>query len=298
MGPAASQVAGLWWALFAAAVVVLAFVVIMLGLSAVRGRRRSEADARQPAPWGEPFIVGAGVVASGVLLVAFFLFSLWRMDTLAGAGRAARLTIDVIGHDWWWEVRYPNGAVTANEVHIPAGQPVRFSLTTKDVIHSFWVPELGPKADLIPGRTNQLWLEAFRPGTYRGQCAEFCGLQHANMIIRVFAEPAAAFAAWMAHQAEPARSGAEPGRSMFLDQSCAGCHSVRGTTAVGNVGPDLTHFAQRATIGSGVLANTGENLARWISDPQHDKPGVTMPPAPQLDPASLLAVVAYLQSLD
>src|SRR5581483_10754866 len=205
---------------------VFVFVAGMLVVAAVRGRRRSEADARRPAAWGEPFIVVAGVVVSGVILVGFFVFSLTRMQALADAGRHTKLTIGVVGHDWWWEVRYPNGAVSANEIHIPVGKRVQLALTTDDVIHSFWVPPLGPKTDMIPGQRNDLWLEASAPGVYRGQCAEFCGLQHANMLIRVVAEAPADFDAWMAREAEPASipSGAEPavdGRRVFDTQTCA-----------------------------------------------------------------------------
>jgi len=295
-GPAARSVTGLWWPMFATATAVFAFVTGMLLLAAARGRRKSEDDARVTPRWGEPFIVVAGVAVSGVILVGFFLFSLSRVQALADAGRKADVTVTVIGHDWWWEVRYPNGAVSANEIHIPSGRKVRLALETDDVIHSFWVPPLGPKIDMVPGLHNTLWLEAARPGVYRGQCAEFCGLQHANMIIRVVADTPAAFDAWIAREAEPAEPGGAAGRQIFESQSCAGCHTVRGTAAAGKVGPDLTHFARRDTLGAGVKPRTDENLARWIADPQSVKPGVTMPPV-TLPAGQLDSLVAYLEGL-
>jgi cytochrome c oxidase subunit 2 len=297
-GPAARTVAGLWWPMLIAATVVFVFVAGMLLLAPARGRRKTEDHAKQDAPWGEPFIVIAGVVVSGAILVGFFLFSLDRMQALAEGARRTKLTVSVIGHDWWWEVRYPNGAVSANEIHIPVGVKVQLALTTDDVIHSFWVPRLGPKTDMIPGQPNTLWLEASEPGVYRGQCAEFCGLQHANMIIRVVADPPAEFDRWVDTEAQPAADSALAldGRRVFEAATCAGCHGVRGTEAVGNAGPDLTHFGGRATLGAGVRANSDENLRRWIADPQGIKPGAAMPPT-TLPAGQLDALVAYLRGL-
>jgi cytochrome c oxidase subunit 2 len=217
------------------------------------------------------------------------------MNQLSSAGANPKMTIDVIGHDWWWEIRYPNGAVTANELHIPAGEVVRLHLTTADVIHSFWVPQLQVKQDQIPGRDNYLWLEADHPGDFRGQCAEFCGLQHANMIVNVVADSPEDFDTWVAEQAGPAVATDEPGESVFMSSSCAGCHTIRGTSANGTLGPDLTHVASRATI-AGVLDNKTDELRRFITDPQGDKPGVTMPPS-GLSADDIAAVVLYLESL-
>jgi cytochrome c oxidase subunit 2 len=295
-GPAAHSIAGLWWPMLAVATAVFAFVAGMLLLAAARGRRRTEDEAKGAARWGEPFIVIAGVLVSGVILVGFFLFSLGRMQALADSGRRTKLTVSVIGHDWWWEVRYPNGAVSANEIHIPAGIRVQLALDTDDVIHSFWVPRLGPKVDMIPGQHNTLWLEASEPGVYRGQCAEFCGLQHANMIIRLVADTPADFDRWVAGQAQPAAPADGLGRHIFETQTCAGCHRIRGTAAEGNVGPDLTHFGGRATMGAGVLPMSPANLSRWITDPQSIKPGAAMPPT-TLAPDELAALVAYLEGL-
>jgi len=295
-GPAARSVAGIWWPMLIVATAVFVFVAGMLLLAAARGRRKTEDEAKVTPRWGEPFIVIAGVGVSGAILVGFFLFSLARVQALTDAGRRTALRITVTGHDWWWEVRYPNGAVTANEIHIPAGQKVKVALESADVIHSFWVPRLGPKVDMIPGMHNDLWLEAEEPGIYRGQCAEFCGLQHANMIIRVVADPPADFDRWMAAQAEPAAPSDAAGRQIFETQTCAGCHRVRGTAAEGAVGPDLTHFGGRATLGAGVLPLSPANLRRWITDPQGVKPGVTMPPT-TLSAADLDHLVTYLEGL-
>jgi cytochrome c oxidase subunit II len=203
----------------------------------------------------------------------------------------------VIGHQWWWEIRYPGTrAVTANELHIPVGTGVRLVGTTADVIHSIWVPELNRKVDVIPGRESVLLLAADRAGTYPGQCAEFCGLQHAHMELRVIAQPRAQYRAWLAHEAATAAAGAGRGARVFTKQACSGCHQIRGTDARGQVGPDLTHIGSRKTIGAGVLPNDPEHLREWIRDPQHAKPGNRMPDLPLSD-ADLNALVSYLEGL-
>ncbi len=213
------------------------------------------------------------------------------------------MTIDVEGNQWWWEAAYPGyDEVTANEIHIPAGEPVLVRLASLDVIHSFWVPELAGKLDLVPGQINELWIEAAEPGVYFGQCAEFCGVQHALMAFHVVADPPEEFAAWIAEQQEPAEapladSLVERGRDVFLSAGCIQCHTVRGTQATGQLGPDLTHLASRDWIAAGTLENTVGNLEAWISDPQAIKPGAKMPPT-ELDSEELQALVAYLQSLE
>jgi len=293
-------VTGLWWLMLWIAAAVFAVVIVMIVWGIVRGRSRSEEDARRPAPWGEPFVVVAGVGVSAIILVGLFLLSLRAMQVLAAPGRHDALAVHVVGHDWWWEVRYPNGAVTANEIHVPSGERVRLVLDAADVIHSFWVPQLAPKRDLIPGRTNELWIEADEPGRYRGQCAEYCGLQHAHMAFWVIAQPPSEFGAWLGDQVRPA--GAPPsglaarGRDVFLTNTCVGCHTIRGTDATGKLGPDLTHLASRDTIAAATLPNTPDVLAEWVSDPQDAKPGVSMPPT-QLSSSDLQALVAYLRSL-
>lgn len=264
-------------------------------------RRNRRGSPRGVVRWSDPFIVIAGVVVPVVILAGIYIVTLHEMAALSRPKDRAGLTIDVIGHMWWWEARYPNGAVTANEIHIPVGEPVRLALTSADVIHSFWVPQLQVKADQIPGRVNFLWLQADEPGRYRGQCAEFCGLQHAQMIFYVIADPPEAFSAWLAHEAtpaaRPASASAARGMDVFTSGSCAGCHTIRGTTATGEVAPDLTHLAIRETIGAGVLLNTRQDLARWVTNAQTAKPGAVMPPT-ELSPEDLQAVLDYLQSLE
>jgi cytochrome c oxidase subunit 2 len=190
--------------------------------------------------------------------------------------------------------------LTANYIHIPAGVPVRVHLGSQDVIHSFWVPELHGKLDMIPGQTNSFWLQADNPGEYKGICAEFCGTQHAKMLFLVVAQPPDEFAAWLEQQQQPAAVPAEPlaqqGLQVFLTGGCVECHAVRGTDATGNLGPDLTHIASRRTLGAGILPNNPGNLGGWIADPQHIKPGNLMPDSP-LTGEELQALLAYMATL-
>jgi cytochrome c oxidase subunit 2 len=215
------------------------------------------------------------------------------------------ITLKVTAQQWWWQVEYQNedasqDFLTANEIHIPVGRPVTLELDASDVIHSFWVPNLMGKQDMIPGRRNFITLKADRPGLYRGQCAEFCGLEHAKMAILVFAEPQEKFEAWRRHQIEPAKTpGAAQrlrGMDIFVHRQCASCHTVNGTDAGGQTGPDLTHFGGRATIAAGLLHNTPQNLDRWLADPQQLKPGANMPEVP-LSAEDRAALVAYLEGL-
>jgi cytochrome c oxidase subunit 2 len=310
LGPAsreAERVEWLWWVMLWTSTVAVVVVTVFL-LAAVRRRHRDpglgEVDTR-PVAWGGRFVVLSGVVATGIVLAATFVVTLVVLDDLAAPSEEEALRIDVVGNNWWWEVRYPNGAVTANEIHIPVGRTVELRLPTADVIHSFWVPELQVKEDNIPGADNSLWLEADRAGRFRGQCAEFCGLQHANMRLLVEAEPPREFRAWLADQARPAdepASGpggreARRGRRLVETSSCAGCHTVRGTSADGELGPDLTHLADRRTIGAGVLPLTRATLTAFVANAQEDKPGATMPPT-ELTPDQVDAVVTYLMGLE
>jgi cytochrome c oxidase subunit 2 len=190
---------------------------------------------------------------------------------------------------------------TANEIHIPVGQTVDIALTSDNVIHSFWVPELAGKLDTIPGQVNHLRLKATRAGVYRGECAEFCGIQHANMNFSVIAQAPADFDLWLSRRTSgagiaPSSDAAEAGELVFMREACAGCHTIRGTGAVGTVGPDLTDFGSRASIGSGTVPNTADNLARWITDSQTIKPGNLMPPL-TLSPSDVNALVTYLEGL-
>jgi cytochrome c oxidase subunit 2 len=286
--------------------VIVVLVVAGFIAMAIRRSRAAPGDEgedgidKRTVPWGNRFIVVAGLGVSGAILAGTFAVSLRALNALASPPQRPTMTIDVIGHDWWWEARYPNGAVTANEIHIPAGRAVEIKLSTADVIHSFWVPQLNVKQDQIPGMDNRLWLLAEQPGRYRGQCAEFCGLQHARMVFYVEADPQSEFDQWLANEAGPAAGPASPaasaGRDVFLRSSCAGCHTVRGTSAVGTNGPDLTHVASRQTIGSGLLPMRPDTLSDFIHNAQHAKPGASMPPT-EVSPDELAAIVAYLMEL-
>jgi cytochrome c oxidase subunit II len=248
-------------------------------------------------------VVGAGIVLPIVLLSVLFAVSdlFVIRTTQAPAANATRLTVLVTGHQWWWEVQYPGtGAVTANEIHIPVRTPVRLEVRTADVIHSFWVPELNRKIDTIPGKTNAIELYAGAAGRYRGQCSEFCGLQHAHMGVAVIADPPAVFRSWLERQSEPAAAPANAqatsGHHLFLDGSCSSCHAIRGTSADADVGPDLTHVADRQTLAALTIPNTRGDLAEWIRNSQHVKPGNLMPNL-RLRDEQLRAVVAYLEGL-
>jgi cytochrome c oxidase subunit 2 len=236
-----------------------------------------------------------------IVLTVLWVWTLHDMSALSQPLGAGSLTIDVIGHQWWWEVRYQQqGIVTANDIRIPAGQSIRLRLTTDDVIHSFWVPQLTGKIDMVAGRTNTLTVKADAPGIYRGQCAEFCGLQHAQMIFYVVAQTPAEFNAWVGHETVGtdllSGSDAARGQQVFESEPCAACHTIRGTTADGRIGPDLSDFGSRLSIGAGAVPNTPGNLGGWIVDSQSIKPGNRMPPM-ELDPDQLQFLIAYLESL-
>lgn len=254
-----------------------------------------------PRGGGLSWIVIGGVVMPAIILLGTMVYSLAVLAQTSRPNGKPALAVQVVGHRWWWEVRYPGTSpeqvfVTANEIHIPVGVPVRLELTTADVIHSFWIPQLAGKTDLIPGQRNVAWIEADTAGRYWGHCGEYCGLQHANMMMTVVAEPAAEFTGWLAAQRLPAAAGGQ-GRAVFDRSACAVCHTVRGTDAAGILGPDLTHVASRATIAAGALANSQGNLVGWIANPQGIKPGVLMPAVP-LSPGDLQAVVSYLRELE
>jgi cytochrome c oxidase subunit II len=296
-------------ALFTIALTGAIFVVVagLIIYTIVRFRRRADDDSRQEPPqvYGSNQIEAAWTVIP--ILIVFVLIGV-TARVIASVQNASppssTLKLTLIGHQWWWEVRYPDfGIVTANEIHVPVSESGRRTATylrleSVDVIHSFWVPQLSGKTDLIPNRDNYLWIDPREPGTYLGNCAEFCGTQHANMLLRVIAQDEAGFKAWTMQQQEVARqsSGLEQARAVFESLSCVSCHTVKGTTAVGRFGPDLTHLMSRQTIGAGVLTNNGENLRAWVNDPQMSKPGCLMP-SMKLTRGELDQVVAYLQSL-
>jgi cytochrome c oxidase subunit 2 len=249
-------------------------------------------------------VVGVLIAATGVIVIGLTVLSYGAQRQLFGRYPEA-LTIDIVGHQWWWEVVYntsdPSQTVTtANEIHVPVGQPVTLSLSSADVIHSFWVPSLMGKADLIPGRHNDLTFTADKPGVYNGNCAEFCGLQHAHMGLRVVAQTKPEFEAWRRVQLQPAAKpdspSAEAGRAVFESSACVLCHTIGGTPAGGSVGPDLTHLASRSSLAAGTLPFGRGQLAAWLSDPQGIKPGVNMPNV-RLDPGQLNALLDYLMGL-
>jgi cytochrome c oxidase subunit II len=296
------------------AAIIYALVVALLLVALYRRRAPEPEDswadrltawAREPASRfaGTTFVVAGGIALPVLVLIPLSVFTIRTLASTTVPGSEPGLTVEVVGYQFWWEVRYPeHGIVGANEVHIPVGQPVRLTLRSADVIHSFWVPQLMGKMDLVPGQTNATWVQADQPGAYWGECAEFCGIQHAKMAFLLVAEPPDQFAAWLEQQRRPAVEPTDPvarqGAQVFARDGCITCHAIQyGTGTVGGqAGPNLTHVGSRRTIGAGILPNTRGNLGGWIANPQAIKPGNKMP-IQYLDSESLLAVVAYLESL-
>lgn len=301
-GPEARRIAGVSWLMFGMAAVVYVVVAGFIVVAIVRGRRRPD-DSAKPArePKDDTFIWFGGIVAPVVILAVLAVVTIRTTQDLR-AVEQGELRIQVVAKRWWWDVRYPDaGVATANEIHIPAGRPIDIELTSDNVIHSFWVPELAGKVDTIPGQVNHLRLKADAAGTYRGACAEYCGIQHANMSYLVIADEPAEFDRWLTRRSStagltPGSEQAARGQVVFTRESCAGCHSVRGTQATATIGPDLSNFGERQAIGSLTVPNTAENLSRWITEPEKVKPGNLMPPT-ALSPDDLAAVVAYLEGL-
>ena len=310
-GAQAQAVADLWHWLLPICTLVFIAVVIAL-LLALRRAPRVAIDAApdieslsQREPKVARRVVGSAVGLSTILLLILLAASVLTDRRLAQLPLANALHIELIGYQWWWEARYDDRDpsrifTTANELHIPVGRPVIVSLVGADVIHSFWVPSLAGKKDLIPGRDQTISFRADHPGVYRGQCAEFCGYQHAKMALYVIADRADDYEQWAARQrrpaATPASEEAKRGQDLFLARSCAMCHAINGTTAQARHAPDLTHVASRMTLAAGALENTPSNRAAWMLDPQQFKPGTKMP-AENLAPQELAALNAFLGSL-
>jgi cytochrome c oxidase subunit 2 len=307
-GDKATPVVALTWGVAIISVSVIIIISLLVagaiwrrpGTVAVPGGRVALEQPVEGLSW---LWIGVGI---STLVLLFTV--IWTMVVLAKVasppGKPA-LTIEVTGHQWWWQVRYLSSEpsqvfTTANEIHIPVGQPILFKLIGADVIHSFWVPALAGKTDAIPGQTNETWLEANKPGIYRGQCTEYCGIQHAKMGFLVVADTPKDFAAWRAHQLQsppsPTTGDQWAGLANF-NTYCGSCHAVRGTDASGVLGPDLSHLMQRHTLAAGVLPNDPADLARWISDPQGIKPGNFMQ-KPELSSRELADIQAYLETLD
>jgi cytochrome c oxidase subunit 2 len=281
------------------------FVVAgLLTFTIVRFRRRTD-DGKEPAQvYGSNRIEIAWTVIP--ILIVLVLTMVTARVVIAIQNKHApadALQVTVIGHQWWWEIRYQDlGIITANELHVPVNTVAKPAVTvlklqSADVAHSFWVPQLSGKTDLIPNRTNSMWIDPQQEGTFLGNCAEYCGMQHANMLLRVIVQSPSDFEKWGAAQKLDAYdSRIESARATFLSLSCVNCHTVSGTSASGTFGPDLSHLMSRATLGSGVIPNTQENLRAWVKDPQAIKPGNLMPNM-QLDSRELDEVVTYLSSL-
>jgi cytochrome c oxidase subunit 2 len=277
------------------------FIIVVGLLGYALFRPRPTAAAHESNAKRDSLLISGGGISTVLILLVVYLFTLYTMSNLSKAEAAEDLVIEVIGHQWWWEISYPDQVVvTANELHLPVGQPVMLHVTSEDVIQSFWVPELHGKIDMIPGRTNKFRLEANQAGEYYGICAEFCGLQHAKMTFLVVAEAQQDFQQWLAQQqqpgSEPTDALAQAGQALFSEGACGQCHAVRGTDAAGRLGPDLTHFGGRRVLASGSLPNTPENLAEWILAPQVIKPGNLMPPT-ELTDSELESLLAYLEQL-
>jgi cytochrome c oxidase subunit 2 len=293
--------------------VTLAIFLVVAGLLLyvlIRYRERPADSEREPAQvYGSNQIELSWTVIPILIVVMLFL-STTRviLDTQAAPKPSNALDVTVIGHQFWWEYRYPKlGVVTANELHVPVSDPAKptptyLSLSSADTDHSFWVPRLAGKTDLIPNRLNTMWIDPQAPGLYLGQCAQYCGTQHAKMLLRVYAQSPEDFAAWIKQQQRPAGqdlsggSAAAEGQSVFMHSACINCHTIAGTVATGRFGPDLTHLASRDTIASGPIQNTPENLRQWIADPNSMKPGVLMP-SMHLNDHDLDVMTAYLTTL-
>lgn len=319
-GPISADVRMLGWIFAAICILVCVVIAGLLLYAALRARPAVMTDANV-APAGvmgpvarsggnsglRAVAVGTGI--STLILVAMTIYALVVLERTAHPAAPVALTVDVTGFDWWWRVDYGDGDavqgfVTANEIHIPVGVPVRLRLASADVIHAFWVPLLAGKTQMIPGLVNEQWLQADKPGVYRGQCTQYCGVQHAHMAFEVVAQARPAFDAWLAAQRRPVHAVSQTdigatlptGRKLFMER-CAGCHTVRGSEAVGPNGPDLTHLNSRRQIAAGLMSNTPAHLIDWITHAQELKPGARMPSMP-LSTAESGALSAYLATLD
>lgn len=295
-GSESQRIAGIWWLMFGLGAAVYAAVAGLVVWAVLR-RRPSRDDGRAS---DNNWIIWGGVVMPVVVLAVLAVVTVQATAQLRTPEKNA-LRVEVVGKRWWWAVSYPGTSiVTANEIRLPAGRPVEIGLDSDNVIHSFWVPQLAGKVDMIPGQHNVLRFTPKTPGTYLGECAEFCGVQHTRMDFVVIVQNDTDFARWLAaHEPAPSAPDSESaneGEATFVGQPCAGCHTIRGTPAQGTVGPDLTDFGERSSIGAHTIANTPLNLAQWIVDAQHFKPGALMPPL-ELSDRDVKNIVTYLEGL-
>jgi cytochrome c oxidase subunit II len=313
-GVQAARIHGLWTLFYSVCVAVYVVVLAVVVVGAIRRRMPRDEDPSfvlEPEESDERRsvfrVAGAvGVTATLLLVLLGADFTVGRRLASLEQDDANALHVRVTAQQWWWHVEYldpvaSRGVTTANEIHVPVGRTVHVELESRDVIHSFWVPRLHGKKDMIPGHPTHVWLRADEAGTFVGRCAEFCGYEHAQMRFLVVAEPADRFESWLDGQREPAREPASDsathGRAVFLAQSCVLCHTIRGTTANGRVGPDLTHLASRSTIAAGSLPFARGHLSGWVVDPQSVKPGTQMPQNP-IDPSDLRDLLDWLEGLE
>lgn len=304
-GPFAAKISHLTWFLIVLATIVYIGVMVLLAWAVSRNRSRDPA-AVDLSHRPHHFVIWGGAVIPAVVLVAVFVAAMRVTGLFPPPAPRDALSVQVTGNQWWWKIEYRDPDlskwfVTANELHIPVGRPVRVTLVASDVIHSFWVPRLQGKLDLIPGDTNEIRLLADTAGDYRGQCAEYCGAQHAHMGFHVIAEDPAAFNAWVESQRAPAAPPTDSlthlGQQLFVSGPCSACHTIRGTPALGKVAPDLTHVGSRRTIAAGELPNTLGTMEAWITNAQSLKPGALMPSITQYNGTELRALATYLESL-
>lgn len=296
----AREITGLFYTIFYVALAIFIVVEGLLVYFVVRYQRRAGTELPEQIHGNTPVEI-AWTLAPALVLAVVFVLTIRTMTAVnITAQPASNLNVRVIGHQWWWEYQYPDlNIVTANDLHIPVGEVVHITLESDNVIHSFWVPQLTGKTDVVPGHQNTTWLRAETAGEYHGQCAEFCGAQHAHMLFEVIAQPRADFDAWAKQQQTPPAApsaDAARGADVFAKGACIGCHTIQGTKGQGKVGPNLTHFGSRLTIGAGVLNNTPENLALWLKNPQAVKPENDMPNL-GLSDVDIQSLVAYLESL-
>ena len=304
VSPNAAAIREVFVIVFLICLVILVVVVALISVSITRSRGNDMTLPKQDfgseqleTIWAITpvlIVLGLGIVSAKLI---FSIIALPSQEVTDGGSA----DLVVVGHQWWWEVRYPtSGAVTANEIHIPVGQRLRVRLDSADVIHSFWVPQLAPKMDMVPGHPNYLWLEADRSGVYEGACSEFCGDQHAWMRFIIVAQDESTYHGWLSRQAQPAHGPAgavaQAGKNYFFAQTCTNCHAIGGTGAVADAAPNLTHLAGRSLLGAGVIPNTPDELARWLRNPQEIKPGCQMPNF-NLSDDQVSQLVAYLEGM-
>ena len=298
--PQAAEIARLFYVALIIAGVILLVVAGLVFIIIIRNRRLPR-DYTPKQDFGNETLEWTWTIVPLMIVTGLFVYTVMVMHDVDPKPVDRQPDVEIVAHQWWWEVHYlPSGAVTANEIHLPVGRDLLFEVRSADVVHDFWVPALGQKVDAIPNYPNYAWYDVERPGIYLGTCAEFCGAEHAWMRIRVIAEPVPAFGAWLEEQLldarKPTSPAAEAGARLFQNHTCMNCHSIRGTAADGDIGPDLTHLASRQTLAAGVFRNTHENLLKWVSDPQKYKPGSHMPNM-DLSRQTFEELVAYLEEL-